>query len=449
MVIPFFRRYLAMQIWTRALEIAAQTPPQRNRYVDFLRAVSILVVVLGHWLITTVHHVDGALSVAHLFDVEPWTRWLTWLFQVMPVFFIVGGYSNAISLESAKRKNVGYADWLSGRLHRLIVPLLALILFWLVLALGLRGLGVDREMLRYASQLALIPTWFLAIYVMVVVLAPLMYRFWRRMGFASFWFLVLLAVSMDLVYFVADLHWPAWSNYFWVWLAIHMLGFAWRDGRCAGAARLLIVALLGLVTLWLLVRFGPYPLAMVGSPGQALSNNTPPKVTLLALAFFQFGLLLALERPMRAALGKLRFWAATVLVNGIIMSIYLWHATLNVLLIALLYYTGGAGLGLEPGTAAWWWSRLPWLLALAVLLLPVALLVAPLEGSARDSSVAARAAAWQIVGAIMIGLGIATLALFGFGGGPVRGVDLGATALVVGGAAVCGLLRYPRIRSGK
>ena len=39
-----------MSAWTRAAEVAARTPPSRNRYVDFLRAASILCVVLGHWL---------------------------------------------------------------------------------------------------------------------------------------------------------------------------------------------------------------------------------------------------------------------------------------------------------------------------------------------------------------------------------------------------------------
>jgi hypothetical protein len=361
----------------------------------------------------------------------------------MPVFFIVGGYSNAASLDSAKRKHVTYAAWLAGRLHRLVIPLLLLLLFWILLAAGLGALGVEPARLQLASQVALIPTWFLAIYIMVVVLAPLMYRFWRRLGFVSFWILAALAVSTDLAYFAADLRWPAWCNYFWVWLAIHMLGFAWRDARCGGTGRLLLWSALGLSALWILVHFGPYPLAMVGSPGQVVSNNTPPKVTLLALAVFQFGLLLAFERPMRVVLENLRFWAATALINSMIMSIYLWHATVNVIFIALLYLTGAAGLGFEPGTAAWWWSRLPWLLVLTCLLLPVAQLVAPLERNARDPAVTACSPGWQIVGAMMTGLGIALLAMFGYGGG--LGSGLAAFALVVGGAAVGGLL--PRLRS--
>ena len=435
-----------MQIWTRALKFAAQTPPERNRYVDFLRAISILVVIFGHWLITTAYYTDNALSVGHLFEAQPWTQWLTWIFQVMPVFFIVGGYSNAVSLDSARRRQLTYADWLAGRLHRLVIPLLLVLLFWMVLTAGLDALGIERSILQLGSQVALIPTWFLAIYIMVVVLAPLMYRCWRRLGFVAFWLLVALAVAMDLVFFAVDLRWPAWSNYFWVWLAIHMLGFAWRDARFGGAGRLLLYSMLGVATLWVLVRFGPYPLAMVGSPGQTLSNNTPPKITLLALAVFQFGLLLALERPLRVMLDNLYLWAATVLINGMIMSIYLWHATVSVIFIGLLYLGGGVGLGLEPGSAAWWWSRLPWLLLLAGLLVPVAMLVSPLERIARDPAAAACHPVRQVIGAMMTGLGIAMLAMFGYGGGPVAWLGFLSFTLVVGGAAVGGLLPGLRLQ---
>ncbi|MCH7909792.1 MAG: acyltransferase family protein, partial [Candidatus Hydrogenedentes bacterium] len=115
-----------MNIWSQAKDLAAQTPTDRNRYVDFLRAISILVVITGHWLIAAPHYHDGSLTLSDLLVFQPNAQWLTWLFQVMPIFFIVGGYANAVSLESARKREVGYADWLAGRLTRLVTPLLAL-----------------------------------------------------------------------------------------------------------------------------------------------------------------------------------------------------------------------------------------------------------------------------------------------------------------------------------
>ena len=429
-----------MGIWSQASSLAAQTPECRNRYVDFLRSVSILVVITGHWLIATAFYVDGDLAQGKLLQSEPWTQWLTWLFQVMPIFFIVGGYANAVSLESSRRKQVAYAGWLSTRLNRLVAPLLLLLFFWAALAVVMKFFGVSEGVIQYASRVALIPIWFLAIYIMVVILAPAAYWLWQRYGFASFWLLVGVAIVVDLAFFVFDLRWMGWSNYFWIWLAVHHLGFAWRDGRIGSPARLLLYSAAGLATLSLLIFVGPYPLAMVGSPDEGLSNTMPPKITLLALAVFQFGLLLAIEGPMRRVLGNLRLWTATVLINSMIMSVYLWHITIMVIFISLLYLVDGFGLGLEPGTNEWWLSRPVWIVVLYALLLPVALLMSPFERRGRPADASVPSAARQVGGAMLFCLGVALLARYGYGGGPLPRLDVASFALVVIGSGIGGLL---------
>jgi len=429
-----------MRIWQVASDLAAKTPPRRNRYVDFLRAASICIVIVGHWLMATVYYADGELTSEHVFRVVPLTQWLTWIFQVMPIFFIVGGFSNAVSLDSARRKGLGYADWLAGRLFRLTLPVLLLIFVWSVLALCLRLFGIKAEIIQLITRAALIPTWFLAIYIMVVILAPAAYRLWKKFGFTLFWALVAIAALMDWLYFGAGIRWPAWSSYFWVWLAIHSLGFAWHEQRPGSRRRLMLYSAAAFAGLALLILVGPYPLAMVGSPDRALSNTTPPKITLVALGLFQYGLLLALEQPMRRVLERARLWTATVLVNSMIMSIYLWHITIMILVISGLYFVGGPGLGLEPGSPGWWLSRPLWIAVLLLLLIPLALLLSPLERITRGPGLAALPAHRQVTGASMICLGIALLALFGFGGSPLPWLDYAYFLLILAGAAIGGLL---------
>jgi peptidoglycan/LPS O-acetylase OafA/YrhL len=435
-----------LSIWSTAKGLAAKTPAERNRYVDFLRAVSILVVVIGHWLIATAWYVDGELQPGHLLKSHPHYQWLTWLFQVMPIFFIVGGYANGVSLESAQRKGQGYAEWLVARLHRLVSPLLLLIVTWGAVAGVMKLIGVRPEVIVFTSQAALIPTWFLSIYITLVLLAPFAYRLWRRFGFASFWAFVALAVIVDALFFGAGIRWPGWTNYFWVWLAVHQLGFAWRDGRMGKPGTLLVYAALGFVSLYLLIHKGPYPLAMVGSPDEGLSNTLPPKVTLLALGIFQFGLLLALEGPMRHALDNLRLWTATVLINSMIMTIYLWHITVMVLLGSVMYLAGGFGFGVEPGTQAWWLTRPVWIGVLAVLLAPVALFLSVLERRGRNPNAPIPPAGRQVSGAIMVCLGIALLAMWGFGGAPIPFFGVGAFGLIIVGAFLSGLLSFGKAR---
>ena len=114
-----------MELWNRAGQLAAQTPPGRNRYVDFLRAVSIAAVIYGHWTAMAPYvGAQGQLVASHMLAEAPWTRWLTWGIQVMPVFFLVGGFANGISWAAALRSGKPYAEWLDGRLRRLVGPVL-------------------------------------------------------------------------------------------------------------------------------------------------------------------------------------------------------------------------------------------------------------------------------------------------------------------------------------
>jgi len=429
-----------MGIWAQAVAMAEKTPEKRNRYVDFLRAVSILVVVTGHWLIAPFYVDDGVAAIADVLVIQPRTQWLTWLFQVMPVFFIVGGYANAVSLESARQKQQGYADWLATRLNRLVSPLLVLLFGWAGLAALIYFSPVTGETLQMGSRAALIPIWFLAIYLVIVVLAPLTYRAWRRWGLVSVLAFAALAAFDDFAFFAFDLRALGWTNYLWVWLGVHQLGYAWRDGRLGNPRRLLLVAALAFLGMLLLVSQGPYPLAMVGSPDKDLSNTLPPKFVLIVLGVMQLGILLAVEGPMRRLLAGVRLWAATVLINSMIMTLYLWHLTVMVIIVALSLLAGGFGLHFVPATQDWWLTRPLWIGVLYAVLLPVTLLLAPLERRSRPAGAKPPAAWRQVTGAVMICLGVALLARFGFGNAPLPYLDIAAFATVIAGSVMSGLL---------
>ena len=129
------------------------------------------------------------------------------------------------------------------------------------------------------------------------------------------------------------------------------------------------MAVLGLLALLWMTQLGPYPLSLVSVPGDPIGNTAPPKLPLLALALFHGGLLLSLERPVRRWLDGRKQWAATILVNGMIMTGYLWHLTPAVLILGIGFWTGW-GFDIPPGTAAWWAIRAIWIPCLMVALLP-------------------------------------------------------------------------------
>src|SRR3970040_2913861 len=88
---------------SRRDEMARAPPATRDRYVDFLRAASIVAVVFGHWFISINHLQRDIFSTTSAVGVTSGLWAGTWLFQVMPVFFLVGGFSNLVTYDSFKR----------------------------------------------------------------------------------------------------------------------------------------------------------------------------------------------------------------------------------------------------------------------------------------------------------------------------------------------------------
>lgn len=396
---------------TTISRLAAATPDTRNRVVDLYRAVAIGVVVLGHWLMAAVVVRDGELAMANTLDLVPPLQGLTWVLQVMPLFFLVGGYANATSWRSARAKGDTWATWQRARLRRLMTPVLPLLIAWLAICSVGVAADVSPDLLRTASQSALVPTWFLAAYVLVVAVAPVTLALWERYGWWSFVGGMAVAAVVDLVSISTGSILVGFLNYLFVWASVHQLGYAWRDGALDGARRRLALSALGLAAVSALVWVGPYPVGMVGT-GQPVENSYPARVTLLFLGMFQIGLALLAERRLQAWLQRPAAWRATIAVNARIMTLYLWHMTAMLGLVGLSLALGGRGLHLEPATGAWWATRPVWFAVCGVVTVALIAVFGRLEDPSVDLRPAPRV--WRpVVATVAVCGGLAVMAKSG------------------------------------
>ncbi|MET8603999.1 acyltransferase family protein [Streptomyces rubiginosohelvolus] len=395
-------------------ELAGATPATRDRYVDLLRVASLGAVVLGHWLMAAVTP-DG---VGNLLAVVPALQPLTWLLQVMPVFFFVGGFSHALSYRSLLRKRPEgsedsvYSAFLRARLQRLLRPTMVFVLVWGAAALLVQLLGGGGGLTGVTLRMVTQPLWFIGIYLAMVAFTPPLLRLHERYGWGAFAGLAGAAVAVDVLRFAAGVPYVEFLNFAFVWLAVHQLGFLRADGRI----RLRRAALLaggGLVTAAALVALGPYPLSMVGMPGEKVSNMAPPTLALLAHGLWLVGAVELLRAPAARLLERPRVWRTVVAANGVAMTAFLWHLT-------AMFGVYGALLALdvdlpEPASAAWW-AQVPLRLALAAAL--TAALVAAFRTFERPAASAPVQGHGPLaaLGATLCLLGVLGLSMVGFGG---------------------------------
>ena len=400
---------------SRAAELAAATPSSRDRFVDLVRAVSIVAVVLGHWLMAVPAWPPGRSTNA--LAEMPGLAVLTWVLQVMPLFFVVGGYANARSIDAVHRKGGSWADYLAARVRRLVRPTALFVIAWAGLATAGSLLGGPGELLQGVARSIAQPLWFLGVYLAVVALAPVMLRLHRRFGIAVPVALATGAVLVDVarldpgsvhgIPVGLGLSFLGPLNFLFVWLFAHQLGFLYADGRMTAWSRPRLLALAGggLAALVALTTSAVYPASMVGMPGEPFSNMNPPSACIVALTIWLTGLAMLARPALSRWLARPRAWAAVVAANSTIMTVYLWHLTAMIAAVAILFPLGFPTP--DAGTGAWWALRPVWVAACAVLLLGFVRVLGPAERAGLTRTGAGRLGATGAVLALTSALALA------------------------------------------
>lgn len=348
-----------------AERVEAATPDHRDRAVDALRAGAIVGVVLGHWLVTALVADGRTLHTASPLQHLPWLAPISWAFQTLAVFFLVGGHVATRGYASSRARGIPYHRWLHGRLARLFKPVAAVLLLWTVVTGALLLSGAEYATTRTLVKLALSPLWFLLVFAALTAATPLLARLHPLWP---------LAVVLHVDLFRFGLGAPdrlGWLNLAAGWLVPYTLGAAWTRGELEHRRSGWMLLVSGTAATAALVAWAGYPASMVGVPGAGISNLNPPTLAAVTFGLAQCGLALLLRDRLRGAMRAPVAWAAVALVNLSAMTVFLWHQSALMATTATGLLAGRLpGLHTVPDGLGWVAARLVWLpvfvLALAV-----------------------------------------------------------------------------------
>jgi len=355
-----------LQRWIDPHEIEASTPDDRDRVADLLRLTAIGFVVLGHWLVTAVLYRNDDPVVGQALQWVPQAHLLTWIFQVMPLFFFVGGHLNATSWRRAEERGRSWPRWFRRRARRLLTPMLPVFVVAVGITVGGARLGIDDQLVTRATEGVLLPLWFLVVYILVIAIVPVTLRLHDRYGL---WVPALAVVATGVVDALIRAGTPVvgFASYLLLWGGIHQLGYFWNHARMPDPGRCVLIALgATMAVATLIIRFD-YPLSMVAVFGAERHNTDPPSLALWLYAIAQLALVVAVRRPLQRLLARPRVWAPVVVCASAVLTIFLWHMTAMVA-VGLAVHPTGLWPRFERIDAGWWAMRPVWLLACALVL---------------------------------------------------------------------------------
>jgi Acyltransferase family len=301
-------------------EIAAQTPVNRDRAIDVIRIVSLVAVVFGHTIMAVSTIRDGVFVWGNLLESLPAFGALTWVLQIMPLFFFAG----AAACVESWRAGRSWGGWLMARCTRLYRPVFFYLVFWGV-ALAVLRFVLPKHVYDPVAGTSIQLLWFLGAYVLVLAAVPLLHRITTTAR---------LAASVAAVYAVIATIDALRLNFegfrvlgylnVVVWLIPGMFGVAYRRELFCCRAAIAVAAVVFIVDV-LLVWLGPYELSLVGYQGQRLPNMTPPSALLAGHAIVMCALAIAAAPAIARWAQRPRVWWLVAIGNSGAMTLYLWH----------------------------------------------------------------------------------------------------------------------------
>ena len=108
----------------------APAPPRtsgRDTGIDLVRAMCVIAVVILHALMVGVTVSDAGPVFANASEGSWWITPLSWMLQVMPLFFVIGGFAGWTAYRRSRVHGGTASSFVAGRLQRLLVPAAAVI----------------------------------------------------------------------------------------------------------------------------------------------------------------------------------------------------------------------------------------------------------------------------------------------------------------------------------
>ncbi|HZN84050.1 MAG TPA: acyltransferase [Mycobacterium sp.] len=410
---------------------ADNTPASRDRAVDVARLAALVVVMFGHCALLLATIDSGGLRIGNLLGELPAIAPITWIVQVMPLFFLAGGAAGAYGWHTG----TPWGTWLFTRSQRLCRPVFWYLAAWSVgLLVARMTLGAESAAGLGRECVALL--WFLGVYLVVLAFVPALTRLRTGVGVAVLVAsLITAAVAIDGIRIAVGTSTAGSANFVIVWLIPVVIGVAYAR-RLIGPRAALAAAAAAFVAQVVLAMVGPYEISLVVTGMERMSNVSPPTLLLALHCTWMSCAFVATAGAVSRWAARPRIWRLVVVGNGGAMTLYLWHVPA---IAVATFALNAVGLDAYDVDAPGFWALLALRAVVFAAVMAVAFrLLSPLEHRRLpwwDAPVGATGAHATAAGALICVSGVALLLLAKHGLSDFAGwTELGCFVIAAGAA---------------
>ena len=298
---------------------------ERNHLIDLARITSVLVVVVFHTLLWVVAVPDGQLLI---YPWAPGPGWwaASWIFNIVPVFFVAAGYANAVVVDKWRTSGAPYSAFLVLRGGRLLGPMTLFVAVFTVVGPVAAWAGWPMESATLSRQFAQL-LWFAVVYQLLLAASPLAVWLHDRFGGWVMLPLLLGVIAVDAAVRASGDLGLQWLNLAFVWPLAHQWGIAYHRGWFRGWRTRTLLALLAgcAAVIAALVLALDYPPASVAWADVLVANLLPPTVAILVLGLAQTVVLALLEQAGVGVCLRAGTQQLVRVANALLLTVYLWQ----------------------------------------------------------------------------------------------------------------------------
>jgi surface polysaccharide O-acyltransferase-like enzyme len=415
-------------------KVNAETPPDRDRAVDVARLAALVVVIFGHCALLLATIDSSGLRIGNLLGELPAVAAITWIVQVMPLFFLAGGAAGAYGWHAGR----SWGTWLFTRAQRLCRPVFWYLAAWSIgLLVTQHFLGADSAEGLGRECVALL--WFLGVYLVVLAFVPVLTQMSTGRAVAIVvGSLIVGAAVTDAIRFAVGTPMAGVANFVVVWLIPVAIGVAYAR-QLIGPRAALLVAAAAFATQVVLAALGPYEVSLVVTGTERISNVSPPTLLLALHCTWMSCVFVAAAGAIRRWAERPRVWYIVAVGNGGAMTLYLWHIPAIAVATFALHAIGLDAY--DVGTPGFWGLLALREVVFAVVMLAAFRLLSPLEHRQLpwwDASVSATGTRSAVAGVFTVLAGVVLVYLAKNGLAGTAGFTmLGAFVVAAMTARVC------------